>query len=283
MQSQVIKSQSLKTRVLGGGAIACSTLLVYGWAQAAAPGKVVPCAQSGQPGESPAQPCTPVDAAAKSPAILGMAPTQLLEHLPEPLVALWPGGHAWGDRLPEDMEVLYEQLVTQAQSKASAAQFTQAISQISGIPKNSRHYELAYRLQQDWSQELWRQANQQYENAKLDAAQAILAKIPQSSSLHAQSMALKQRWQGQQQSLDRAIAAKRRGDWQAVIQALQTLESTPLHQSLTVQELWQQAITRLYEPDQNLVYVAMADVPVEPASPAAIAPPEAMLGFTTVQ
>lgn len=283
MQSQVIKSQSLKTRVLGGGAIACSTLLVYGWAQAAAPGKVAPCPQSEPLGESSAQPCTPVDTAAESPSILGMAPTQLLEQLPEPLVALWPGGHAWGDRLPEDMERLYEQLLTQAQSKASAAQFTQAISQISGIPKNSRHYELAYRLQQDWSQELWRQANQQYENAKLDAAQAILAKIPQSSSLHAQSQSLKQRWQEQQQSLDRAIAAKRRGDWQAVIQALQPLESTPLHQSLTVQELWQQAITRLYEPDQNLVYVAMADVPVEPAASAAIAPPEAIVGFIAVQ
>ncbi len=283
MQSQITKSPSLKTRVLGGGAIACSTLLVYGWAQAAAPGKVVPCAQSGQLGESPAQPCTPVDAAAESSSILSMAPTQLLEHLPEPLVALLPGGHAWGDRLPDDMEVLYSQLLTQAQSKASAAQFTEAISQISGIPKNSRHYELAYRLQQDWSQELWRQANQQYENAKLDAAQAILAKIPQSSSLHAQSLSLKQRWQEQQQSLDRAIAAKQRGNWQAVIQALQPLESTPLHQSLIVQELWQQAITRLYEPDKNLVYVAMADVPVEPLPLTAMAPPEALGGFTTVQ
>jgi hypothetical protein len=280
MKSQVIQSQSRKSHLIGGGAIACSTLLVYGWAQAAAPSQNPKCQPQKPSGSGAVRSCAPSTVQPESPSILGVAPAQLLEHLPAPLLGLWNAESAPGNHLPQTMEAMYEQLLTQAQSSAGQSQFTQAIAQVAGIPKNSRHYELANRLQQDWSQELLRQANQHYDDAKLDAAQAVLAKIPANSSFHAQAVSLKQQWQQQQTALKRAIAAKQQGDWQGVIDALEPLESTPLHQSLRVQELWQQAITRLYEPDQSLVYVAMADVPVERPS---MAPPEAIANVTTLQ
>ncbi len=251
----------MKSQMLGGGAIACSTMLLYGWTQTGA-------SEAGMPEVSPNPPLLPAAAANHRHdllpvAILGIAPTQLLEQWSAPMFRLpWSPDPAPSNRLPQEMETLYTQVLEKAQALASQAQFSQAIAQVAGIPKNSQSYELAHRLQADWSQELLQQANQHYENAELDTAQALLAGIPATSPLRGQVLALKAQWGQQQRIMARAIAAKGRGDWQAVIDALQSLDETPLHHSLPVQDLLQQAITQLYEPDQNLVYMAMADTPM---------------------
>jgi hypothetical protein len=273
----------MKSQMLGGGAIACSTLLLYGWTQTGASEAGMPEIVPGQPWRATAESGRHNDLQAM--AILGVTPTQLLEQLPELIPRLpWSPNSAQSHPLPQEIEVLYSQVLEKAQAMASQAQFSSAIAQVAGIPKNSQSYELAHSLQADWSQELLQQANQHYENAELETAQSLLAAIPATSSLKAQALALKAQWGQQQQIMARAIAAKERGDWQAVIDALQSLDETPLHHSLPVQDLLQQAITQLYEPDQNLTYIAMADTPtVSAAINPAIAPPETLPSFGTWQ
>jgi hypothetical protein len=179
---------------------------------------------------------------------------------PEPLFDL-----QWGDRkpnqLPRKMEAMYDDLLNQAQASASRDHFTEAISTIAGIPKNSRHYETAQQLQEDWSRELMRQASNQWQQAQMKAAISTLSHIPATSQLGDRVTELKQRWKQQAIVLERAISAKKAGDWQKVIDTVRSLEGSPMYHSLPVQALLQQAITNLYEPDHTLLQIATADLP----------------------
>jgi hypothetical protein len=165
--------------------------------------------------------------------------------------------------LPTDMEAIYRQTLDRAQTLANQEKFASAIAKVAGIPKNSRHFSLARRLQVDWSQALLEQAIQHYQTANLDAAKIMLAAIPEDSPIHAQGVELRSQWQSQQQQLQRAIAAQQAHDWQGVIDALQPLADTPLQHSSTVQDLWKQAIAAQYEPDPMLLQMATMDLPAE--------------------
>ncbi|MBD2020183.1 hypothetical protein H6F43_08285 [Leptolyngbya sp. FACHB-36] len=132
---------------------------------------------------------------------------------------------------------------------------------ISGIPKNSRHYEMAQRLQEDWSRELLRQATNYCRQAKVETAVSMLSTIPATSQLHDRVTELRQRWSKQAKVLDQAIAAKDAEDWQQAISAIKSLEGSPMYHSLPVQELLQQAMTNLYEPEESLTEIATSDLP----------------------
>ncbi|WP_206754547.1 hypothetical protein, partial [Leptolyngbya sp. FACHB-36] len=149
----------------------------------------------------------------------------------------------------------------QAQASASRDQIADAMNGISGIPKNSRHYEMAQRLQEDWSRELLRQATNYCRQAKVETAVSMLSTIPATSQLHDRVTELRQRWSKQAKVLDQAIAAKDAEDWQQAISAIKSLEGSPMYHSLPVQELLQQAMTNLYEPEESLTEIATSDLP----------------------
>jgi hypothetical protein len=172
------------------------------------------------------------------------------------------------DKLPKEVETNYAELVNQAQSAASRDQITDAVEAVAGIPKNSEHYDLAQQLEEDWSQELVRQATKQYQQADVSDSISLIDKIPETSKWHGRATELKQRWQEQSRLLHQAMAAKSSGDWQGTINAIKALDGAPLYNSLPVQELLQEAITKLYEPDQDLVQIAVADSPAMTTSDA---------------
>jgi hypothetical protein len=172
------------------------------------------------------------------------------------------------DKLPQEVETNYAELVNQAQSAASRDQITDAVEAVAGIPKNSEHYDLAQQLEEDWSQELVRQATKQYQQADVSDSISLIDKIPETSKWHGRATELKQRWQEQSKLLHQAMAAKSSRDWQGTINAIKALDGAPLYNSLPVQELLQEAITKLYEPDQDLVQIAVADSPAMTTSDA---------------
>jgi hypothetical protein len=169
----------------------------------------------------------------------------------------------WGDRLPSDLETVYDTLLQQAQVSASQEQFMQAIADTTGIPKNSRHYAMAQQLREDWARELMRQATRECQKANVTKAIAMLNAVPQSSQFHARATELKQLWTQHAKILKRAIAAKNTGNWQQAIDAVQSLEETPMYHSLLVQELLQKSLTKLHEPDRTLLQIATADLIVD--------------------
>ena len=243
----------MKSQLLNSGALVCSAMVIYGWAQAAASEPDRPICDAPQSAlPAIADNCSPV----KHPPNLGSVPEKLLSL-------------QWGNQrsaqvstpMPIGMESLYEKRLEQAQVAANREQFSQAIDAVVGIPKNSRHYELAQRLQADWTQEIVRQATEHCQKAQMKEAITLLETIPSDSGIIEQAQELQESWQKQSELWQRAIAAKDREDWQGVITTLKLLEDTPLYQSLPVQDLMQQAITQLYEPDQKLLRVAMVDLP----------------------
>lgn len=252
----------MKSQLMNSGAIVCSAMIIYGWAQAAVSEPDRPICDTAQ---SPAQ----------SPASEDCwQPQASLDSTPEPVHNL-----QWGDRqassqtLPPEMEDIYDQRLKQAQAAANQEKFTQAINQVLGIPQNSRHYPLAHRLQTDWEREVVRQATDYCQKAQMQRALTLLAVIPTDGQMADQARELQGKWQHQAGIWQQAIAAKARGDWQGVVTTLKGLEDTPLYQSLPVQDLMQQAVTQLYEPDQKLLKVAMVDLPTVSAGMAA---PEAI-------
>ncbi len=174
------------------------------------------------------------------------------------------------DKLPSEMESVYADLLNQAQAAASRDQLTEALNTVAGIPKNSQHYELMQQLQEDWSQELMRQATNHIQQAEVAPAIALLNSIPETSQWHDRGAELRQRWSQQAKLLNQAVAAKSAEDWQGVIDATKSLEGSPLYNSLPVQELLQQAMTKRYEPDAALLKIATADAPMIPT----VVPPE---------
>lgn len=240
-----------------GGAIACSVLMIYGWAQAAA-------------SASPSQ-CKPSRAAPSSKnddrcdSVMDMG---TLSSIPEKLSQLqWsnPFGAARGTDhprpLPGDIETNYQRLLHRAQSQRKQGKLVEAVANISGIPKNSRSYATAHQLREDWSGELLRQAAQTYRQAKMDRAILLLNAIPTESDRHARAVELRQQWDRESQLLRRAIAAKQSKDWQTSMDVLRSLQGTALFQSAPVQSLLQECLTKLYEPDERLLQIASEGMP----------------------
>lgn len=174
------------------------------------------------------------------------------------------------DKLPSEMEAVYADLLNQAQAAASRDQLTEAVNTVAGIPKNSQHYELVQQLQEDWSQELMRQATSHIQQAEVAPAIALLDSIPETSQWHDRGTELSQRWSQQAKLFNRATAAKSAADWQGVIDAIKSLEGSPLYNSLPVQELLQQAMTKRYEPNAALLKIATSDTPMM----STVVPPE---------
>ncbi|MDX2232314.1 MAG: hypothetical protein NW220_21955 [Leptolyngbyaceae cyanobacterium bins.349] len=163
----------------------------------------------------------------------------------------------WGrDRptpLPSDLETVYAQLLHQAQTMADRDRWADAIAQVSGIPKNSRHYALAAQLQTDWSQEILQQAMERYHQAQLKSALQLLTNIPASCQTYAQAQAFTRQWTQEAAWLHQAEVAWRSNRWYTVLTLLKKLERSPLYQSSPVQNMLQIATHKLYEPDPTLI------------------------------
>ncbi|PSB17131.1 hypothetical protein C7B65_19675 [Phormidesmis priestleyi ULC007] len=242
------------------GMIVCSALLINNGSQAAAEINTQPCEQ---PSNSAGVEKHCSKAVQHSTAA---SPEQLSNHQ-------WSDqlqSHEQLDKLPSQMEAAYADLLNQAQAAASRDQLTEAVNTVAGIPKNSQHYELVQQLQEEWSQELVRQATSHIQQAEITPAIALLNSIPETSQWHDRGTELKQRWSQQAKLFNQAVAAKSAADWQGVIDAIKSLEGSPLYNSLPVQELLQQAMTKRYEPDAALLQIATADAPMMPT----VVPPE---------
>ncbi len=243
------------------GMIVCSALLINNGSQAAV-------------SEVNTQPCVQPSNSAGVEKQCSKAVQHSTTASPEQL-----SNHQWSDqlqsreqsdKLPSEMEAAYADLLNQAQAAASRDQLTEAVNIIAGIPKNSQHYGLVQQLQEEWSQELVRQATSHIQQAEIAPAIALLNNIPETSQWHDRSTELKQRWSQQAKLFNQAVAAKSASDWQGVIDAIKSLEGSPLYNSLPVQEFLQQAMTKHYEPDAALLQIATADAPMMPT----VAPPE---------
>ncbi|NJR52989.1 MAG: hypothetical protein HC780_28965 [Leptolyngbyaceae cyanobacterium CSU_1_3] len=240
--------------------IVCSAMLINHTSQAAIP------KTSTQPCESPSnvsERCSP-------------APQPTTSASPEPASrGEWSGRpfeqlQSQQNKLPRKMEAMYADLLNQSQAAASRDQLTEAIQTIAGIPTNSQHHELAQQLQEDWSRELVRQATNRFQQGEVAPAIALLKSIPITSQWHDRAIELRQRWDQQAKLLNQATAATAAADWQGAIDAIKSLEGLPLHNSLPVQELLQQAMAKRYEPESALLQIAIADSPMM----SAVAPPE---------
>lgn len=243
----------------GSGMILCSALLLNAGAEA-------PRSQTD------AQPCDPVSSAPNKKNNCVNTKPQRVSAAPEPgtnrqwsdrFTEQLPEGEHYG-KLPKEVETNYAEVINQAQSAASRDRYTAAIETISGIPKNSQHYELAQQLEEDWSQELFRQASNHFQQAEVAKSIALINKIPDTSHWHTRAVELKQRWTEQGKLMNQALAAQSAKDWQRTIQTLKALEGSPLYNSLPVQDLLQRAMVNLYEPDPSLLEIAVEDVPGMP-------------------
>lgn len=244
----------MRYRVLEGGAIACSAVVVWGWA--ASPG-VVPIPHC-QPPEPPnTHSATP--AHCKSPKRLVQASL-----LPNNLWQLnWSrGDHA--PRLTADLERVYDQVLAQARDLANRDRLAEAITLLGGIPRNSQHFSPAQQLQTEWSQELVQQATQYYQQARVSQALHLLQRIPTSSPHFQQAKSLSQQWSREAKLFRQAQLAQQAERWDTVLQTLKSLEGSPLYQSSPVQATLQAAMNRLYEPNRRLVEVASSTTAIAP-------------------
>ena len=82
------------------------------------------------------------------------------------------------------------------------------------------------KLQEEWSQELVRQATSHIQQAEIAPAIALLDSIPDTSQWHDRSIELKQRWSQQAKSFNQAVTARSAEDWQGVIDAIKSLEGS---------------------------------------------------------
>jgi len=243
--------------LLGGGVILCSTAGVYWWQQAFV----------SQSRGIDIQ--TPTRVPEQTSSILA-TPQLVRDTNPEPIAEL-----LWSDRpaaLPKQMEAVYEDALKQSHTLASQNQLTEAIRIVAGIPSNSQHFAMAQQLQDDWSRELLRQATNECQQANVTKAIALLKAVPVSSPLYRRASQLQQTWNQQAQILNQAITANKKGNWQAAINAIEALETSPMFHSLRVQELLQQAMIKLYEPDAQLLQIATADLPAVESSMNALEP-----------
>lgn len=184
--------------------------------------------------------------------------------------------------VPQEIETFYNRLLDQSQTVASQDQLAEAITTVSGIPKNSRSYAEAQQLQEDWTQELIQRARSHYQKANVDMALWMLHAIPPSSQQHARATELRKRWNEESAKFQQATAAKNQGDWEGVMAALKGLKESSLYQSLPAQEMLQQATQNIYSSNKTLVKLAGAAsgksksvaVPSMPAMGNAVASPQ---------
>lgn len=247
-------------RVVGGGVIACSAIIAYGWVQSALPQGVNECAGewignlsstfTGQATEKNQRRCSYgalVTSIAAPERIRSNA--QFSDRLSNSRL----------DKLPNSVEQVYSQLLEQAHTAANRDRLAEAIASAASIPKNSRHYDVAQRLQEDWSQELLQRASNCYQQADLTMAVTMLSAIPQTSQRHDRAVDLHQRWSQQAVLLNQALAAREAENWHGAMNALKALEGTQLYQSAPVQELLQQATNRSLTPNETLLQLASAN------------------------
>jgi len=240
----------MSRQVLERGALACSFLALYGWSHPSVSEPTLPHCEPAPNVAGTQDPCLQNVHQAR-----GIAPEALVND-------------QWGDRrlskLPNKIEAVYSDLLQQAQAFSDRNQLNEAINRVAGIPKNSQHYEMAHQFQEDWSRELLRQATSECQHARVAKAISMLDMIPANSQLYDRIAELRQRWSKQDSFLQQAIAFKRMGDWQGVIDSVKALEGTPMYQSLPVQELLQKAMTQLFTPDATMLQVATEDLPAIP-------------------
>lgn len=250
-------------RVLGSGAIVCSAMVL--WAHPATKGASVEDCEK----DSPTPAC-----ATSSQAVPTSTLASVIRNAPGllPFRLRWSGSQS--DRLPETMETAYGNLLKQAQAAVQSDRsvvdqnrLASAVAAIAGIPKNSRHYELAQKLQEDWSQELLQQAIDRCQQGDMAAALSIINAIAPTSPQHGRAAELQAVWRGQAKVLAQATSAQNRGDWQGAIEAIESLQGTPLYNSLPVQALLQQSISSQFQPDADLMHLASAS-PIQPAAAA---------------
>jgi hypothetical protein len=232
----------MKHYILGGGTVICSVLAFHSWTMLTTPeDDSPPCDTSTSPSTSDSSRCM------QKSFLGGIRPERLLNL-------------NWSDRatkpLPDTVEASYQQALQTAQSLANQDQFELAIAAVSGVPKNSRHYEPAQQLQEDWARALVRQAVGACQQAQVTQAIALLKGVPAHSQAYAQAAQLRQNWTQQARIWNRAIAAQNAGDWQTAVDAIRQLEGSAMYQSLMVQQVLQRSLTNLYEPDPALVRLA---------------------------
>ena len=241
---------------LGSRAIICSALLVYGWIQPAASKLSLDQCED----KSVKSPKNPSDQNAQQPG-RGCKLEKQPMMSPTPNLELF--GIQWSNRstgrLSNEMETVYRALIEQAQELANHDRITDAVPLIVGVPKNSRYYEIAQQLQENWSQELLHLAKDAYQQANLSRSLVLLQVIPTASSQHGYASQLQQQWRLQSAIFKQAISAQKTGNWQSVIDAIRKLQGTPLYQTLPAQELLQQAMINKFEPDNTLMKVAIAE------------------------
>lgn len=232
-------------RVLGGGAIVCSALVL--WSQPSAPESQQDCDE----GEGLAT-CTTRQARQQpQTSILPPEINRAIESLP----IEW-GGRTGAEQLPDSMENLYADLLAQAQAAASENKLAIALTTVSGIPNNSEHHSKAKQLQESWAQALLERGNSHYQQGDVDAALSMLNAIPPTSDRFERAQELQIRWNQQAALLDQAKSAREAEDWQSVLAAIESLEGTPLYDSQPVQQLLQQAIYRAYRSGESLMQLA---------------------------
>jgi len=241
----------MNQRIIGRGAIACSTVVMAQWIPPF--GIQLPdsaCQKETEPGTtSSAAGATTASKKCSSNGIFA-----LMERLPERFKLQWSQSRS--QRLPGSIERKYQQLIEQAQTLAGENRVAEAIVLMNAIPKNSRHFDVAYQLQETWSQEMLYEATNRYQQADLTTALKLLEAIPATSSQYPQATQLKRKWQQDAAKMQRAIAASKAGNWEQVIQQLEAFQGTPLFQSLPVQELLQLALIKVLEPDPALLEIA---------------------------
>jgi hypothetical protein len=240
-------------RILGGGAIVCSTMVL--WAQSSPPGvSGTECGNNSAddtPCSSNQNKLTQEDHGYGN--VVPMI-TNALSSLPAQLH--WSDGQS--SRLPDSMETVYGSLLKQAQVSADGDRLPDAVAMIAGIPKNSQHYEKAQHLQNDWSQELLQRAIDRCQQGDIKTAISMLNEIPESSPQQSRVAELEDYWTQQATLLAQAITARDAGNWQDAVSALESLEGTLIYNSLPIQRLLQQAISERFQPDAALRQMALA-------------------------
>ncbi|MBD3881832.1 hypothetical protein IFO70_08705 [Phormidium tenue FACHB-886] len=235
--------------VLKSGALVSSTVAICGYINAAALGLA-------EPDSSPPPGSTPQEAAPKGDPSNPIKP--IIQTAPDTFSPATFMSEVLGirsQRLPNTIEKTYRGLLEQAQTMAGDDRFSEALATVTGIPKNSKYYNLAQQLQEDWSQELLQRAISECQQGQITTAISLLNIVPHVSEQHGRVVELRNKWQQQASALNQAIAAKQAQDWQGVAEALKQIEGTPLYQSSPVQTLLQQSIQKLYSPDQSLLNI----------------------------
>lgn len=255
----------MNRRVLGGGAIVCSAVVL--WAQPSAPEAGTDDCVNGVNGSASSCP----SAAAGQKQGYARIITPLIDSAQGLLNLQWSSR---ANQLPAEMEAVYDSLLRQAQTAANDDRLAAALSTVTGIPKNSQHYERARELQENWSQELVQRATNRCQQGDIAAAIAMLEAVPPSSQRYARATDLRESWSEQAVLLQQARSARAASDWSTVVAALEALKGTPLYSSLPVQQLLQQAISRNFQPNAAMMQLASNRLaPQVGAAPAASAPP----------